>query len=98
MTGGAMHDWVFKVDAVHPLPVPSVNFLYLFGSATFRFKRNVNFAPLILQAGDVSSLSGNGSNAVPNASVVILPLTQPDRDFYRFGVGIDFTSLIKKKQ
>jgi len=96
VTGGKMRHWVFKVDAVHPLPVKSVSFLYLFGSATFRFTRNTNLAPLVLQSGDVTSLTGNGTNAVPNTSVVILPFVQPDRDFYRFGAGVDINSVFKK--
>ncbi len=96
VTGGQMRHWVFKVDAVHPLPVKSVSFLYLFGSATIRFARNTNYPPLVLQAGDVASLTGNGTGAVPNTAVVVLPLTQPNRDFYRFGAGINLTSLFKK--
>jgi hypothetical protein len=96
VTGGLMRHFVFKIDAVHPLPVKSVSFLYLFGTATLRFQRNVNYAPLVLQSGDVASLSGNGSSAVPNVAVVILPLTQPNRDFYRFGVGVNVNSVFKK--
>jgi hypothetical protein len=96
VTAGHMRHFVFKINAVHPLPVKSVSILYLFGSVTLRFNRNTNFAPLILQSGDVTALSGNGSSAVPNAAVVILPLTQPDRDFYRFGVGVDIQGIFKK--
>ncbi len=96
VTGGKMRHFVFKIDGVHPLPVKSVSFLYLFGSVTIRFTRNINYAPLVLQSGDVTSLTGNGSNAVPNTSVVVLPLTQPDRDFYRFGAGVDIANVFKK--
>jgi hypothetical protein len=96
ITGGRMRHFVFKIDGVHPLPVKSVSFLYLFGSVTIRLTRGNNMAPLILQSGDITSLSGNGSAAVPNAAVVILPLTQPDRDFYRFGAGIDISGIFKK--
>ena len=66
VTGGQMRHFIFKVDGVHPLPVKSVSFLYLFGSATIRFTRNTNLPPLVLQSGDIASLTGNGANAVPN--------------------------------
>jgi hypothetical protein len=96
VTGGKMHNFVFKVDAVYPLPAKSVSFLYLFGSASLRFARNINSPPLILQAGDIGSLTGNGPSAIPNAAVVVLPLTQPNKDFYRFGVGVDIVNIFKK--
>lgn len=96
ITGGQTGKWVFKVDAVHPLPVPSVHFLYLFGSVTIRVSRNTNYPPLILKSADISSLTGTGTNAVPNPSVVVLSLVQPDRDFYRFGVGINLNQIFTK--
>lgn len=96
VTGGQMRHFVFKVDGVHPLPVKSVSFLYIFGTATIRLTRNTNLAPLVLQSGDVASLSGNGASAVPNTGVVVLPLTQPNRDFYRFGVGVNINTVFKK--
>jgi hypothetical protein len=96
VTGGQMRNFVLKVDGVHPLPVKSVSFIYLFGAAIIRIHGNTNLTPLVLQAGDVAALTGNGANAVPNTGVVILPLTQPNRDFYRFGVGININSVFKK--
>jgi hypothetical protein len=96
VTGGRWHNSVFRVDAVHPLPVPSVSFLYLFGSVVVRLAPSVNPPPLVLQAGNLSSLAANGTNPVPNVNVVVLPLTQPNRDFYRFGAGINLTSIFTK--
>jgi len=96
VTGGKMRGWVFKVDAVHPLPVKSVTFIYLFGTVILRLQHDQNLPPLVLQAGDIASLTGNGSNAVPSTSVVILPLTQPNRDFYRFGAGINVSAIFSK--
>ena len=96
ITGGQLRNWVFKVDGVHPLPVKGVAFLYLFGSFSMRFEKNVNNDPLILQAASLSTLSGTGSSAVPNVNTVVLPLQQPNRDFYRFGVGVDALCIFNK--
>lgn len=93
ITGGMMRRYIFKIDAVHPLPVASVNFLYLFGSVSLRISPNKDYAPLILQSADVASLTGTGANAIPNPSVVVLSLVQPDRDYYRFGVGVNASQL-----
>jgi hypothetical protein len=96
ITGGAMHNFIFKIDAIHPLPVASVSFLYLFGSASLRLSRNTNYSPLILQSANISSLTGTGTGAVPSPSVVVLSLVQPNRDFYRFGAGINITQIFTK--
>lgn len=96
VNGGYFRPWVFKVDAVHPLLIKSTSYVYLFGSFSTRIKRNVDQSPLILQAGDLSSLTGTGSSAAPNVNTVVLPLTQPDRDFYRFGIGLDASCLFSK--
>ena len=96
VTGGQMRNYIFKVDGVHPLPVASVKFIYLFGSASIRLSRNTNYAPLILQSAAVSTLTGTGSSAIPNTSAVVLSLVQPNRDFYRFGVGVDLNQIFTK--
>ena len=96
ITGGILHDWVFKVDAVHPLPIKGTAFLYLFGSFSMRTAKNVNNDPLILQAASLTTVTGTGSTAVPNINTVVLPLQQPSRDFYRFGVGVDALCIFNK--
>jgi len=87
ITGGKLHGWVFRVDGVHPLPIAG-NILYLFGTASLRITHNQDLRTLILDA--------DNSGATPSASnVALLPLKQPDKDFYRFGVGLDFVKMIK---
>lgn len=67
--------------------------LYLFGTAAIRLQRNDFRDTLILKA--------DSSNAAPSdPNVALIPLRQPNKDFYRIGVGINFTNLldsIKKK-
>jgi len=91
ITRGQLRNWIFKIDAVHPLPVGGSNILYIFGSASARLVHNTNLPPLILQSANVSSLTG--TSGVPNPSIVVLPLTVPNRDFYRFGVGINISQI-----
>jgi len=96
ITRGQIRNWVVKVDGVQPVPIKGEAFLYLFGSFSMRVVQNVNDTPLILQAGNTATISGTGSTAIPNVNTVVLPLVQPDRDFYRFGVGLDITCLLSK--
>jgi hypothetical protein len=88
ITGGHLHGWVFRVDGVHPLPIAGKSYLYLFGTAAIRMTRNHDLRTLILDA--------DGSGATPaSPNVALLPLLQPDKDFYRFGVGLDLIKMIK---
>ncbi len=100
VTGGkfALNRLVFKVDGIYPLPVKGTTFLYLFGSFTSRLKRNqaVDDPPLVLQAANLATVTGVGATGIPNVSSVVLPLLQPDRDFYRFGVGLDVGCVFAK--
>jgi hypothetical protein len=98
ITGGVFRGnrWIFKADGTYPLIGVGKSLFYLFGSFSVRFARNhTDNSPLILQAASVSNLSGSSSSSVPNVNTVVLPLRQPDRDFYRIGVGIDLASLFK---
>lgn len=98
VTGGVFRGnrWIFKTDAIYPLVSKGHATFYLFGSFSTRLEKNVtDNSPLILQAATLATVTGTGSTAVPNVYTVVLPLRQPDRDFYRIGVGIDLTTLIK---
>lgn len=94
ITAGLLRHFVFRMDGVYPLKIGnSVGWLYLFGTAAIRLDRNKLANTLILQA--------DTTNALPSdANVALLPIKQPDKDFYRFGVGINimklFTSLTNK--
>jgi hypothetical protein len=101
ITGGVLRGnrWVFKTDGVYPIIVQKLTTLYLFGSFSIRLARNsTDNTPLILQPATLTTVTGTGSNAVPNVNTVVLPLRQPDRDFYRIGVGIDVLSFFKSKK
>jgi len=87
VTGGRMHGWVFKIDGVYPLPIAS-SLLYAFGSVSMRILPNRDLAPLIL-----TIPQGKDTPAVPSTDVIVLPLKQPNRDFYRIGFGLNITDV-----
>jgi hypothetical protein len=89
ITGGTFHGAVFRLDAVYPLAFGASPYLYLFGSASMKTTKNVNEQPLVLSTAPAPALP------LPT-SVVVVPLTQPDRDFYRFGVGVNITAIFCK--
>jgi hypothetical protein len=88
VTGGSLHHLVFKVDVLYPLPFQD-GILYLFGTAELRDATNKDLSPLILQA-------ATGTPTLPSSSVLVLPLQQADRDFYRLGVGLNLITLFDK--
>ncbi|HWG17348.1 MAG TPA: hypothetical protein VN678_05765 [Acidobacteriaceae bacterium] len=98
ITGGVFRGkrWIFKTDGIYPIVTKGKATFYLFGSFSTRLKRNqTDNSPLILQPAALATVTGTASTAVPNVSTVVLPLRQPDRDFYRIGIGIDLTTLFK---
>jgi len=87
VTGGMLRGVVFKVDGVLPIPTGNnSSWLYLFASTYVRLRANENLPPLILQA-PASPVT------VPSPTVVVLPLVQPNRDYYRLGVGLNISQL-----
>jgi hypothetical protein len=94
VSGGSLKHLIAGVDSIYPLPVPGLNFIYLFGSTSVRlYNLPPGQSPLILTA---SPTSGSSTPpASPNPTVLVLPLTQPDRDFYRIGAGINLNDIFK---
>ena len=86
VTGGAASGWVGKIDAVYPLAFGGSSYLYVFGSAAMRFKANQQYPPLILSTGTMVPTP-------PDPSVIVLPLKQPNRDFYSLGFGLNLASI-----
>ncbi len=88
VTGGYLRGLVFKLDGILPIPTGSSSWLYLFGSSYVRLHHNENFAPLILATPPTTA-----TVTVPSPSVFVLPLRQPNRDYYRIGVGLNINQL-----
>jgi hypothetical protein len=89
VTGGYLRGVVFKVDAIMPIPTGTgSSWLYLFGSAYMRLQPNHNLPPLILQT-PTSAMPVT----VPSPTVFELPLRQPNRDYFRLGVGLNIAQI-----
>jgi hypothetical protein len=87
VTGGYLRGLVFKLDGQLPIPTGnSSSWLYLFGSSYIRLQSNQNLPPLILQTPPTTV-------AVPSPTVIVLPLKQPNRDYYRIGVGLNINQI-----
>jgi hypothetical protein len=95
VTGGKFGAMVFKADAIFPV---SNSGIYFFGSSSIRFEANKTLSPLILLPATIVTTSPSvpANIIVPSASTWVLPLTQPDRDFYRVGIGMNLNALISK--
>ncbi len=87
LTGGKLSHWVFRLDAVYPLPFSPA--FHIFGSVLSAFEKNSSTLPL-LAAGTTKPLT--------DSSVFIHAVGPPDRDIYRIGVGVDLVQLLRKKK
>lgn len=88
VTGGHLRRPVVRFDGYFPLPFDKVEFINLFGTAILNPNRATESTPLILtEAKD---------KVFTNADVYLIPTAQFSRDYYRFGVGFDFVSFMKK--
>lgn len=98
ITGGMLRHWVGKADAT--FPIPKLTNVYFFGSAAMRFTRNQSFSPLLLQPATIVAAGTTATPpttiTVPSNSTWVLPLTQPNRDFYRIGIGLDLSGMLSK--
>ena len=95
LTGGKQQHLVMSVDSTYPLAIPGLNYIYLFGTFAKRIGTlPSHLDPLILKSG---APNGGSGSTVPDPAILVIPLAQPDRDFYRFGAGVDvakvFTAL-----
>lgn len=86
VTGGRLANWVFRLDAVYPLPfVPA---LHVFGSVLSSFEKNRYSLPLF---------APTTTAPLTDPTVLIHAIGPPDRDSYRIGIGVDLVQLLKKK-
>jgi hypothetical protein len=82
LTRGLVRHFVFKIEGTQPIPGTN-GFTFIYATAALRFERNASLPPLVLLPASSSALQ-----TIPSPSVFVEPFMQPDKDFYRIGVGI----------
>jgi hypothetical protein len=94
ITGGFLRQFVLKADSIFPIPKSDA---YFFASADLRIDRNQTLPPLLLTPVPIAAGSaGAGSVTIPSSSVWLLPMRQPNRDFYRVGIALNMNSIFTK--
>lgn len=88
--------YVFKVDAFYPMPFKEASFLYLYGTAIMKIGGGgvkIN-SPLFLDPGSI--LIFDPKVYVPPAQ--LQELLQPNRDYYKIGIGVNLTDLFNRNK
>ena len=73
------------------LPVPTQDSIYIFGQMDLglNFNNSGNSSQLLL-----TPVPSSANLTYLNSSVISIPVSQPNRDRYRFGFGVDIFHLI----
>lgn len=88
VTGGKIRGGVMRLEGFVPIPYAKASWIYLFGTGLFKPGGRATISnPFLLAAAPSGTLPTD-----PNAVVITTP--QPDRDYYRVGIGIDFVNLV----
>ncbi len=93
---GEKNTYVLRLDAFYPLPFQSASFIYLYGTAMMKIGggRVKVINPLFLDP---------ATSPITDPKVFIPPadlqqLLQPNRDYYKIGVGINLTDLFNRSR
>ena len=89
VTGGKLKGPVIRIEGYFPLPYENAKFVNIFGTALLRPGHSNTGIPLILQDAPAGTV-------VPAANVFLFEVPQPNRDYYRVGIGWDFISFVQK--
>jgi hypothetical protein len=88
---------VLRIDGFYPFPIKEASFLYFYGTALMKIGGKVNITtPLFLDNPGTTVQISDPTVFMPPTSV--LKLQQPDRDYYKIGVGINLTDLFNRNK
>ena len=89
--------YVLRIDGFYPFPIKEASFLYFYGTALMKIGGKVNITtPLFLDNPGTTVQISDPTVFMPPTSV--LKLQQPDRDYYKIGVGINLTDLFNRNK
>lgn len=90
---GRKRSWVLRLEAFYPFPIKEASFLYLYGTAMMKIGGGgVRIdTPLFLD-------TAPGNISITDNNVFVAPTLQTNRDYYRFGIGINLTDLFNRRR
>ena len=89
---GKKRSLIMRLEAFYPFPVKEASFLYLYGTAMMKLNGGgVRITtPLFLERPESNVL-------LTNDDLFIAPTLQTNRDYYRFGIGVNLTELFNRR-
>jgi len=95
--GKTKQAFVFKIEAFYPLPIREARFIYLYGTAIMKIGGDVRVnSPLLLDP--ATSIPNINDPLVYIPPVDLLRAQQPNRDYYKIGVGINLTDFFNRNK
>jgi hypothetical protein len=95
--GKTKQAFVLKIEAFYPLPIREARFIYLYGTAIMKIGGDVKvISPLLLDP--ATSIPNINDPLVYIPPVDLLRSQQPNRDYYKIGVGINLTDLFNRNK
>ena len=97
-TGERKNAFVFRIDAFYPFPIKEARFLYFYGSAVMKLgSGGVKIeTPLFLDTASSDVLINDPRVFIPTTEQ--LNLRQPNRDYYKIGIGLNLTELFNRNK
>ena len=89
---GRKRSFVLRLEAFYPFPIKEASFLYLYGTAMMKVGGGgvkINTPLFLSSAGSDIQVTGD--------DVLIVPTLQSNRDYYRFGIGVNLNDLFNRK-
>lgn|GEM_PF-5093552 len=95
---GQKNSYILRIDGFYPFPIKEMSFLYFYGTAMMKIGGGgVKITtPLFLDNPGTTVPISDAAVFMPPTSV--LKLQQPDRDYYKLGVGINLTDLFNRNK
>jgi hypothetical protein len=95
---GRRNSYVLRLDGFYPFPLKEASFIYFYGTALMKIGGGgVKITtPLFLDNTGTTIELSDPRVYIPPTSV--LKLQQPDRDYYKIGVGVNLTDLFNRNK
>ncbi len=93
VTAGKLNGVVVHFGGLLPVPIPKVDGIYAFGSLDSEVNGPVGGGAQLL----LTPVPSTANVTYLSPSVYTIPVAQPNRDRYRFGIGVDLYHLLTAK-